>query len=454
MPWYRKLHWQIILGLVLGTAFGVVAAVQGWGAFVADWVAPFGTIFINGLKLIAVPLILASLVTGVASLSDLRKLSRIGGKTIGIYVATTAVAVTLGLGVVNLLRPGAAVPETMRAELSAEYAGDTAGRLASAASAEARGPLQVLVDLVPDNFFAAVTAGTGLFGGDGFSNSASTLQVVFVALLLGIGLIQVPKESARPLLAFFESLNDVVIKLVDLIMLMAPVGVFALIAGTITSLAGDDVGRIVALLGALGYYCLAVLVGLAFHTLVVYPSMLKAFTPMGIRTFFAGIGPAQLVAFSTSSSGATLPVTMERCEEKLGVSEEVSSFVLPLGATINMDGTALYQAIAAVFIAQALGMGLSLTAQLTIVLTAVLASIGTAAVPGAGIIMLVIILQSVNVPAEGIALILGVDRILDMCRTVTNVTGDATVATIVAASEGQLGLSDLSPDSDRLVVAA
>ena len=454
MAWYRKLHWQIILGLVLGTAFGAVAAVQGWGGFVADWVAPFGTIFINGLKLIAVPLILASLVTGVASLSDLKKLSRIGGKTIGIYIATTAVAVTLGLLIVNLLQPGTAVPETMRAELASEYAGDAAGSLASAANAEARGPLQVLVDLVPDNFFAALTAGTGLYGGDGFSNGASTLQVVFLALLLGIGLIQVPKEAARPLLAFFESLNDVVIRLVDLIMLMAPVGVFALIAGTITTLAGDDVGRIVALLGALGYYCIAVLVGLALHTLVVYPSMLKLFTPMNLKTFFAGMGPAQLVAFSTSSSGATLPVTMERCEEKLGISEEVSSFVLPLGATINMDGTALYQAIAAVFIAQALGMDLSLAAQLTIVLTAVLASIGTAAVPGAGIIMLVIILQSVDVPAEGIALILGVDRILDMCRTVTNVTGDATVATIVAASEGQLNTPDLSPDSDRVVVAA
>ena len=454
MAWYRKLHWQIILGLVLGTAYGGVAAVQGWGGFVADWVAPFGTIFINGLKLIAVPLILASLVTGVASLSDLRKLSRIGGKTIGIYVATTAVAVTLGLLIVNLLQPGEAVPEAMRVELAAEYAGDAAGSLATAANAETRGPLQVLVDLVPDNFFAALTAGTGLYGGDGFANGASTLQVVFLALLLGIGLIQVPKEAARPLLAFFESLNDVVIKLVDVIMLMAPVGVFALIAGTITTLAGDDVGRILALLGALGYYCVAVLAGLALHTLVVYPSMLKVFTPMGLRTFFSGMGPAQLVAFSTSSSGATLPVTMERCEEKLGVSEEVSSFVLPLGATINMDGTALYQAVAAVFIAQALGMDLNLAAQLTIVLTAVLASIGTAAVPGAGIIMLVIILQSVNVPAEGIALILGVDRILDMCRTVTNVTGDATVATIVAASEGQLRTPDLSPDSDRLVVAA
>ncbi len=454
MAWYRQLHWQIIIGLILGTAYGVLAATQGWGGFVTDWVAPFGTIFINGLKLIAVPLILASLVTGVASLSDLKKLSRIGGKTIGIYVATTAVAVTLGLLIVNVLDPGEAVPEAMRVELEAEYSSAAEGSMATAASAEERGPLQVMVDLVPDNFFAALTAGTRLFGGNGFSNGASTLQVVFLALLLGIGLIQVTPEKAKPLLSFFESLNDVVIKLVDIIMLMAPIGVFALIAATITSLAGDDVGRIVALLGALGYYCIAVLLGLAIHTLVTYPLMLRAFTPMKMGTFFAGIGPALLVAFSTSSSGATLPVTMERCEEKLGVSEEVSSFVLPLGATINMDGTALYQAVAAVFIAQALGMDLNLAAQITIVLTAVLASIGTAAVPGAGIIMLVIILQSIDVPAEGIALILGVDRILDMVRTVTNVTGDATVATIVAATEGQLGVPDLTNASDRLVTSA
>src|SRR5690606_33850430 len=268
------------------------------------------------------------------------------------------------------------------------------------------------------------------------------------------GLVQVSKEKGEPVLRFFDGLNEVVIRLVDLIMLMAPLGVFALIASTITTVAGDDVGRILALLGSLGWYCVAVLVGLVAHTFGVYPSLLKLFSPMGIRTFLAGIGPAQLVAFSTSSSGATLPVTMERCEEKLGVSEEVSSFVLPLGATVNMDGTALYQAVATVFIAQALGLGLGLGAQLTIVLTAVLASIGTAAVPGAGIIMLVIIPGAVGVPSAGIALILGVDRILDMCRTVTNVTGDATVAVVVAASEGQLGTPDLDEAEDRIRLTA
>ena len=442
MPWYKQLHWQIILGLILGLIYGVIAAANGWGGFTADWIAPFGTIFLNALKLIAVPLVLASLILGVASLSDLRKLSRIGGKTILIYLGTTAIAVTIGLMIVNILQPGSAVPEALQAELGAAYAGDAASREAAAAAAQSRGPLQFLVDIVPGNIFAA------------FSDNGNMLQVVFVALFIGIGLIQIPREKAKPVLDVVEGLNDLIIRLVDVIMLMAPVGVFALLAGTITQVAGDDINRIVELIGALGYYCLAVVLGLVIHMLVTYTGLLKAFTPMSLKTFYSGIAPAQLVAFSTSSSGATLPVTMERCEEKLGVSEEVSSFVLPLGATINMDGTALYQAVAAVFIAQAIGLDLDLAAQLTIVLTAVLASIGTAAVPGAGIIMLVIILQSINVPVAGIALILGVDRILDMLRTVTNVTGDATVATVIAASEGQLGAPNLDPSADHVRVTA
>lgn len=442
MPWYKKLHWQIIIGLVLGLIYGVVAAASGWGQFTTDWIAPFGTIFLNALKLIAVPLVLASLILGVASLSDLRKLSRIGGKTILIYLGTTAIAVTIGLVIVNLLEPGSAVPDALQAELAESYGGDASMREEAAAAAAARGPLQFLVDIVPGNIFASV------------SDNGNMLQVVFIALFMGIGLIQIPREKAKPVLDVVEGLNDLIIRLVDVIMLMAPIGVFALLAGTITQVAGDDINRIVELIGALGYYCLAVVLGLAIHMLVTYAVLLKSFTPMSLGTFYSGIGPAQLVAFSTSSSGATLPVTMERCEEKLGVSEEVSSFVLPLGATINMDGTALYQAVAAVFIAQAIGLDLSLAAQLTIVLTAVLASIGTAAVPGAGIIMLVIILQSIEVPVAGIALILGVDRILDMLRTVTNVTGDATVATVIAASEGQLGPPNLDESADRVRVTA
>ncbi len=442
MRWYKKLHWKIIIGLVLGLIYGVLAATMGWGGFTDRWIYPFGKIFLNLLKLIAVPLVLASLVTGVASLSDLRKLSRIGGKTITIYLATTAVAVTLGLVIVNLMKPGHRVPEDMRVRLQEVYKDDVATREAAADQASQRGPLQPIVDMVPDNVYGAA------------GDNSNMLQVVFVALLLGVGLIQVGREHAAPVLAVFEGINQVIIRLVDLIMLMAPIGVFGLIAGTITQVAGENLAQVLELLGALGFYCLAVVFGLIIHMLLTYGFLLKFFTPLSFRTFYGGMGPAQLVAFSTSSSGATLPVTMERCEEKLGVSEEVSSFVLPLGATINMDGTALYQAVAAVFIAQSLGMGLGIGAQLTIVLTAVLASIGTAAVPGAGIIMLVIILEAIGVPSAGIALILGVDRILDMLRTVTNITGDATVATVVAASEGQLGAADLSEKEDRIRVAS
>jgi Na+/H+-dicarboxylate symporter len=426
MPWYKQLHWQIIIGLVLGLIFGIVAAGAGLSEFVQDWIGPFGVIFINALKLIAVPLVLASLIVGVASLSDLSKLSRIGGKTIGIYLATTTVALVIGLTLVNLIEPGATVPEETSRALQERYADATAERVDAAAAAQDRGPLQPLIDMVPDNFFLSA------------SDNRNMLQVVFVALFMGIGLLLIPREKGAPLLAFFDSLNDLVIKLVHLIMLAAPVGVFALMADTIASLAGDDPGEIIGLLQALVWYCAVVVIGLVIHMSLTYGSMVKLLTPHSIKSFLSGIAPAQLLAFSTSSSGATLPVTMECAEENLGVSEEVSSFVLPLGATINMDGTGLYQAVAAVFIAQALGMGLDLGAQLAIVLTALLASIGTAAVPSAGIVMLVVILESVQVPAAGIALILGVDRPLDMLRTVTNVTGDATVATVVATSEGQI----------------
>lgn len=422
--WWKQLHWQIIAGLLLGVACGLGAAVGGYGPLVSQWVAPFGTIFLNLLKLIAVPLVLTSLACGVASLSDLRKLSRLGGKTIAVYLVTTTIAVTLGLVLVNLLEPGRSVPEELREELQQTYLEDAASRTRQAEETKQRGPLQFLVDAVPENL------------ADAASDNRNMLQIVIVALLLGIGLIQVPAAKAQPVLAFLDGLNEVIIRLVDLIMRIAPLGVFSLMANTIVSVAGDAPGRVLFLLGALGYYCVAVVVGLALQTFVVYPLFLL-FLARGSSParFFRGIAPAQLVAFSTSSSGATLPVTMECVQKNLGVPEEVSSFVLPLGATINMDGTALYQAVAAVFIAQAVGMNLGLSEQLTIVLTAVLASIGTAAVPSAGIIMLVIILEAVHVPSAGIALILGVDRILDMLRTVTNITGDAMVATLVATSE-------------------
>lgn len=422
-----QLHWQIIIGLLLGLVFGIISAIFGWGQFTTDWIAPFGTIFIRLLKFIAVPLVLTSLITGIASLSDLRKLSRIGGKTISIYIVTTAISVTIGLVIVNLLQPGNKVPYEMQTKLQETYEQDATYRADSAQKVKQRGPLQLFIDMVPSNFFEAA------------SNNRNMLQIVFISILIGIGLVQIPKNKSKPVLDIFGGLNDVIIKLVDIIMLIAPLGVFSLIAQTINKVAGNNPEQVAELLGALGFYMLSVIAGLILHLSITYTALLKLYVKMPLKTFFTGIGPAQLLAFSTSSSGATLPVTMERCEDELGVSEEVSSFVLPLGATINMDGTALYQAVAAVFISQAIGLELSLLDQLTIVLTTVLASIGTAAVPGAGIIMLVIILEAIGVPSTGIALILGVDRILDMLRTVINVTGDATIAITIASSEGQLG---------------
>jgi Na+/H+-dicarboxylate symporter len=426
MPWYRKLHWQIIIGLVLGLLYGIVAASAGWGQFTSDWVAPFGTIFLNLLQLIAVPLIIASLIVGVASLGDLEQLSRIGGKTLGIYVLTTTVALVVGLVLVNSIEPGSTVPQEMRTQLEQTYQGDIEESMDVAEQAEGRGPLQPLVDMVPSNFFESA------------SDNGNMLQVVFVAIFFGIGLMLLPKEDARPLLSIFESLFELIIKAVELIMLTAPVGVFGLLADAITSIAAGSPTDLASLLGALGLYSLTVVIGLAVMVFGVYPLFMSLFTSISIPDYFRAIAPAQLVAFSTSSSGATLPVTMEVSEKNLGVSEEVSSFALPLGATINMDGTALYQAVSAVFIAQVLGISLAFTQQLNIILIAVLASIGTAAVPSAGIVMLVAILESIGVPSAGLALILGVDRPLDMLRTTNNVTGDTMVASVVAASEDQL----------------
>ncbi len=426
MPWYQQTHWRILIALGLGLIYGVVAALNGWGGFTSDWIAPFGAIFLRLLLLIAVPLVLASLINGVASLSDLSKLSRIGGKTIAIYLATTLAALVVGLTLVNSIGPGDAVPDGLRTRLAETYRADVAEREDAAEGARGRGPLQPLVDLVPENFLGAA------------ADNRNMLNVVFVALLVGVALIMVPKKRSQPLLDFFESLDAVIIKIVELVIVFAPLGVFALIADTVTSVAGDDPSEIGQLLAALGLYCFTAILGMTIHVLVTYPLLLRLFTPLRPRHFFPGVVPAQLVAFSTSSSAATLPVTMKNAQKNLGVSEEVASFVLPLGATINMDGTALYQAVAAVFIAQALGISLGLGAQVTIVFMALLASIGTAAVPSAGVVMLVIILEAVSIPTEGIALILGVDRIIDMCRTTANVTGDATVAAVVAASENQL----------------
>lgn len=421
-PWYKQLHWQIVIGLILGLGWGLLSSATGFNEFTTDFIKPFGTIFINLLKLIAIPLVLASLVVGVTSLNDTAKLSRMGGKTVLVYMFTTVFAITIGLAAVNLIQPGTSLPEETKQSLIESYEPVNANPTEQLD----QGPLEFFVRIVPTNAF------------DAFADNANMLQVVFVALLLGIGLIYIPVQQGEVLINVFSSLNDAIIKIVDLIMKTAPVGVFALMAGVIVDLAGDDLGRAMELLVALGWYSVTVLLGLFIHMMVVYSSLIKFVGKMSLRKFFIGMRPAMLLGFSTSSSSATLPVTMDRVKNHVGVDDEVASFVLPIGATINMDGTSLYQAVAAVFIAQALGMDLSIAQQLTIVLTATLASIGTAGVPGAGIIMLVIVLQAIQVPVEGIALILGVDRILDMFRTTMNISGDATTSVVVASMEGKL----------------
>lgn len=421
------LHTQIIIGLVLGLVFGIASIQFGWSPeFTTKYIKPFGTIFVNSLKMIAVPLVLASLIVGIANLGDISKLSRMGGKTIGVYLATTTIAITIGLLCVNIIQPGKKLPEETRENLMALYSNNVEDSQQRAAQEQAKGPLQPLVDVVPENVFVS------------FADNRLMLQVVFVALLIGVALLQIPRKKGKPVIDFFDGLNDVIIKIVEFIMMLAPYGVFALIATLIVELGGEDPNKAFELLYALLWYTVTVLIGLAAMMFLVYPLAFKLFTKVKYKTFFRAMRPAQLLAFSTSSSAATLPVTMEVVERDLKVSEEVTSFVLPLGATINMDGTSLYQGVAAVFIAQALGLGLSIGDQLMIVLTALLASIGTAAVPGAGVVMLVIVLEAIGIPTAGIALILAPDRIIDMCRTVVNVTGDASVAIIVASTEGGL----------------
>lgn len=415
------LHWQILLGMAAGVVFALILTNFSWGPeFVSDWIKPFGNIFINALKLIAVPLILASLIKGISDLKDISKLSKMGTRTILTYIVTTVIAVSIGLGMVNLIQPGNAISEDTRNDLIISYEGDASTRIADAQRQREAGPLQALEDIVPSNIFAAA------------SDNANMLQVIFFAIFFGLGLILIPEASAKPVKDFFDSFNDVILKLIDLIMLAAPYGVFALLAALVVESPSTD------LFAALAMYAITVLIGLilmiAFYTLIVW-----IFTKNTPSFFIKGIAPAQLLGFSTSSSAATLPVTMERVEEHMGVHKEVASFVLPIGATINMDGTSLYQAVAAVFIAQAFGMDLSFGAQLGIIATATLASIGSAAVPGAGMVMLVIVLAQAGIPEAGLALIFAVDRPLDMCRTTVNITGDAAVSMLVAKSVDKLG---------------
>lgn len=414
------LHWKILLGMAMGVLVAILLIQFPFGkSFALNWIKPFGNIFINALKVIAVPLILASLIKGVTDLKDISKLSKMGFKTIGIYLITTVIAVSIGLVMVNILQPGDFLEQSTKQELLKNFESEAQSKIEMAETQKSQSPLKAIEDIVPSNIVKAA------------SDNGNMLQVIFFAILMGIGLILIPQEKAKPLIDFFDSLNELILKIIDLIMKVAPFGVFALMTALVVESPSVDLFK------ALGIYALTVILGLAV-IMLFYFFLVYVFTKKTPKFFMNGMLPAQLLAFSTSSSAATLPVTMERVEEHLGVDEEVASFVLPIGATVNMDGTSLYQAVAAVFIAQAFGMDLSLYTQLGIIATATLASIGSAAVPGAGMVMLVIVLAQAGIPEAGLALIFAIDRPLDMFRTTINVTGDAVVAMIIAKSEGLL----------------
>jgi Na+/H+-dicarboxylate symporter len=457
------LHWQIIIGLVAGVIWSFISAHFGWSTFTINWIGPFGDIFINLLKLIAIPLVLFSIIAGVASLSDIKTLGRMGAKTLGIYLFTTFFAVLLGLGLVNLINPGKRVAEEQRvvnrisyelwvqqnpqievlddkgflnvpqykAYVNAaesrlqEFVSDDQvnKRIEKAANAKSKGPLAFLVDMFPDNIFLSLT-------------DSLMLQIIVFAIFFGLTLVSLPREQVGGLIHVVEGLNAVFIKMVEFVMKAAPFFVFALLAGKLSEMSGDNVGGIVEIFKALGWYSLTVTLGLAFLIFGFYPFLVRRFNKgLSYKGFFQAMSPAQFLAFSTSSSAATLPVTMDCVHNNLGVSRKVTSFVLPIGATVNMDGTSMYQAVAVVFLAQLHWVDLTIVQQITIVLTATLASIGSAAIPSAGLIMLIIVLESVGLNPAWIAIIFPVDRILDMGRTVVNVTGDAAVSTIVANME-------------------
>ena len=421
------LYIQIIIGLVLGLGYSVLATFQGWITFTEDWISPFGKIFINSLKLIAVPLVLVSLIVGIASMNNIRTLGKMGGKSIFIYISTTVIAIIIGLLLVNTVQPGKFMSDETRGKLVEKYSYKSVSKIEVAKVTKENGPLQPLIDLVPSNFITSA------------SDNRNMLQVIFFAILFGVAMVMIPESKSLPTKVFFESVNEIILKIVDIIMIYSPIGVFALLAGVLVQVSEGDIGFAFQILTGLGIYSLTVIVGLSIMIFIIYPFLISRFAKVKFKTFLKAISPAQLLAFSTSSSAATLPLTMERVEEELGVSKRVSSFVLPLGATINMDGTSLYQAVAAVFIAQSFNIDLTVIDQLAILVTATLASIGSAAVPGAGLVMLTIVLGLFpEIPIEGIGLVFAVDRILDMCRTTVNVTGDASVAAIVAYSENEI----------------
>ncbi len=460
------LHIKVIIGLVLGAIYAFFSVKFGWNQFTLDYVKPFGDIFIKILKLIAVPLVLFSIITGVASLKDIKKLGRMGAKTLALYLVTTGISVIVGLIIVNIYQPGKRVGDGIRQEFRVSYElwqKSTPGvpvldetcvtcdpanaalvakvkekegssgqnewvqdKLNKAQSAKGQGPLQPLVDVVPANLFRALA-------------DMSMLQIIFFAIFFGIVLVSIPEDKSKPVFQVIDGLNEVFVKMVMVVMQAMPIFVFALMAGQIVKAAGTDPDKFFELLGFLLQYSLVLVFGLAIMVFAFYPVIVATFIKgLSYKRFMTGIRDAQITAFSTSSSVATLPVTMDCMHKNIKVPEKVTSFVLPIGATVNMDGTSLYQAVAVISMAQLHMVDLSISQQLVIILTATLASIGAAAIPSAGLVLMIIVLESVGLNPAWIAIIFPVDRILDMCRTVVNVTGDATVSTIIAKSEGEL----------------
>ncbi len=402
-----QLYTKIFIGLACGLLFGIFASEA------ANIFYPVGQIFIRLIKMIVIPLVFASVFVGTASLGDPKKLGRIGGKTIIFYITSTAIAIIIGLTVANIIKPGASIPDDIKSELHANYQSEA--QIKIEAVSEKSNTIDLLLDIVPTNPFKAVADG-------------KMLQIIFFAILAGIVIHYISEERRKSLLIFFEGVTDLSIELVHLIMKLAPYGVFALIAFVISKF-GSDV-----ILTLLSYFVTTV-IALIIHVFIFNSVVIKIFTQIKISDFWRGIYPAILVAFSTSSSSATLPVTMECAEKNLKVKPQIASFVLPLGSTINMDGTAIFQGVSAVFIATLYGIDLTIADQLTIILTATLASIGTAGAPQVGIIMLTLVLQSIGIPLEGIALILGVERFLDMARTTVNITSDLSCAGFVNEKE-------------------
>lgn len=461
------LHWQVIMALVLGVIYAIVAVMQGWIDFTADYIEPFGVIFVRVLKLIAVPMVLFSIISGIGSLKNIKQLGRVGIKTLLIYVGTTMSAILIGLLFVNLIKPGTFPSDESRVEkrieyelwlaenpsvprldeinflsdakyaeqvkeISERYASTvidayTQDKLDKAAAQKKGGPLDGLVDIFPSNIFNSISDKEG---------KTNMLQVIFFAIFFGVILVQLPGKDAKPVRKVVNGLNEVFIGMINAVISVMPFFVFCLMAGSLVRSAGDNLDKLMEQLVFLGHYSWVLVLALALVAFFYYPLLIHLFAKrITINQFLRGIREAQLTAFSTSSSMATLPVTMDCVHDNLNVPKPISSFVLPIGATVNMDGTSLYQAVAVVAMAQFHMIDLDFGQQMVIVLTATLASIGAAAVPSAGLVLMIVVLESVGLNPAWIAIILPVDRILDMCRTVVNVTGDATVSSIVASTE-------------------